>query len=144
MARTPKQEGYIDWRRSEAKEVIVEALRKGDIPLDESEMSARQVWEQYRFSPAFVGPPPVIFKQFSERLKDHRKQFKKYTARIRRTSYRQRKRCYRFVVVGSLHVLSYMIVHSLKFTQSSRVRPSCVSLMVKLILTRLHKAFERC
>lgn len=82
MARKPKQEGYIDWRKSEAREVIVEGLKKGNIPLSESEMSTEEVWRRCRFLPAFVGPPQVIFKQFKERLKDHRKQYQKYNSRM--------------------------------------------------------------
>lgn len=60
----------------------MEDLRKGKIPLDEREMSAEKVWERYRFTPAFTGPPPVLFEQFRDRLKDHRERFKKLTVRM--------------------------------------------------------------
>ena len=82
VPRAPKREGFINWRTSEAREVIMEALLKGDIPLDETKMSTEEVWRRYRFTAAFIGPPAVQFQQFKERLRDHRKRFKQLTARM--------------------------------------------------------------
>ena len=55
----PRQAGFIAWRNSEAKELILDALQKGHIPLEETEMSTREACEHFRFKPPFVGPPAV-------------------------------------------------------------------------------------
>ena len=67
---------WIDWRTSQAKEIILEDLEEGILSLDENEVSAEDAWEVYRHLPEFVAPG-VVFSQFKERLKDHRKQVMK-------------------------------------------------------------------
>lgn len=63
MALRPKREGFIEWQTGEAKEVILTALQKGDISLEETKMPTEEVWECYRFTPAFIGPHAVMFEQ---------------------------------------------------------------------------------
>ena len=63
----------IDWRNSESKNIILNDLRTGVLPLDENEASAEEAWEHYRHLPAFQGEG-VQFEQFKKRLADHREQ----------------------------------------------------------------------
>lgn len=67
------REGWIDWRTSQAKQVLLNDLFNLTLPVDENEVSTEQAWEHYRHHPAFVGPP-VVYEQFAERLRDHRAQ----------------------------------------------------------------------
>ena len=59
--RQLKWEDFIDWQTSEAKEIILVALKMGEIPLDECELLTKEAWNHYHFMPAFVGPPTVVF-----------------------------------------------------------------------------------
>ena len=79
--RQPKREDFIDWQTSEAKEIILEALKMG-APTRWEWAVDQEAWNHYRFMPALVGPPTVVFDQFKARLKDHRKQYKKFTAQM--------------------------------------------------------------
>ena len=72
---------YIDWRKSEAKEIILAHLRNGWLSLDEEAYPAEDVWEYYRHLPEFEG---VIFEQFNLRLADHREQI---GGRVRRAAW---------------------------------------------------------
>jgi len=76
---------WIDWRNSEARQIILEDLEEGILPLDANEVSAERAWDFYRHLPEFVGPG-VVFSQFKERLKDHRKQVKRRQDQSRRES----------------------------------------------------------
>jgi len=72
MPGKSKREGWIDWTNSEAKKVLLEHLFNKKISLDEQEMPTEELWEfVYKGSPAFKH---VVYSQFKERLKDHRKQ----------------------------------------------------------------------
>ena len=71
----PKDPTYIDWRRSEAKLVLLDDLQKNVLPLDESVVSAEQAWAVYSEHEAFKGL--VEFKQFKIQLKAHRQQVMK-------------------------------------------------------------------
>lgn len=63
---------WINWRTSEAREVILDDLVTGILPLDAEVVSAEEAWEEMYFAlPEFKD---VIFGQFKVRLKDHRKQ----------------------------------------------------------------------
>ena len=61
--------GWIDWRYSQAKEVILWDLESGALPLDADAVPAVEAWEHYRHLPEFSN---VIFSQFEKRLHDHR------------------------------------------------------------------------
>ena len=75
--RAPKNLDWIDWKSSEAKDVIMFDLIENILPLEEEEMSAEDAWELiHSHLPEFVGPG-VVFSQFKERLADHRKQVTK-------------------------------------------------------------------
>ena len=69
-----KNPDYIDWRNSQAKKVIIEDLEDGLLPADETTVSTEQAWDVYKNLPEFKD---VCFKQFKERLADHRQAFKK-------------------------------------------------------------------
>lgn len=73
----PKNPDWIDWRNSKAKKVIMEDLIEGRLPLQESEMSTWEAWLVYANTEEFKEAKPVVFSQFKERLKDHRKQVMK-------------------------------------------------------------------
>lgn len=70
-SKNPK---YIDWRDSNAKRVIISDLEDGVLSADETTVSSEQAWVVCKNLPEFKD---VIFKQFKERLADHRKAFKK-------------------------------------------------------------------
>lgn len=76
-SKDPKKKDYIDWRSKEAfkaKNKIIEDLVQGILPLEESEMSAEDAWILlYENEEGFED---VVFRQFKERLKAHRKQVK--------------------------------------------------------------------
>ena len=64
--------GWIDWRKSKAREIIIDDLETGLLPVDAGELSAREAWEIcYVHKAEFVD---VAFSQFEKRLKDHRDQ----------------------------------------------------------------------
>ena len=65
----------IDWRKSQARKLILYNLENGLLSLEEEEESAEKVWEFYKNMPEFVSDG-VIFSQFKERLKSHRNQVK--------------------------------------------------------------------
>ena len=70
-----RREGWIDWRNSAAKQVIMYDLEEGELPLSEEDFSAEDCWQYiYQEMPEFEH---VSFDQFKALLKDHRKQVKK-------------------------------------------------------------------
>lgn len=68
-AMAPRRQGWIDWRKSEAKATLMYDLEHDFIPLVAEEMPASECWEIYQHCPEFAG---VQFDQFEARLKDHR------------------------------------------------------------------------
>jgi hypothetical protein len=70
-----RREGFVDWRKSKAKTVLLGDLLSGLLPLDAEELSAVEAWNNmYIHMPEFVA---VNFDQFRDRLRDHRKQIKR-------------------------------------------------------------------
>ena len=49
----PKNPDYIDWRKSQAKKVIITDLEDGVLPADETPVSSEQAWDMYKNLPAF-------------------------------------------------------------------------------------------
>jgi hypothetical protein len=75
----PRREGWIIWKPSKARQILLEDLEEGLLPVDADEMSAEEAWDiMYSNMAEFV---PVVFSQFKERLRDHRKQVGEQTAR---------------------------------------------------------------
>lgn len=71
MPRSSRSD-WIDWRKSAAREVILDDLVDGRLPLEEDVVSAEEAWEEMYFVlPEFQD---VVFSQFEARLADHRKQ----------------------------------------------------------------------
>jgi hypothetical protein len=71
MPRSTK-EGWIDWKKSAARQVLMDDLQCGLLPVDAAELSAEEAWEIcYQHMAEFV---PVVFSQFKLRLRDHRRQ----------------------------------------------------------------------
>jgi hypothetical protein len=66
-----KTKGWIIWRKSDARAMILEDLEPGGVLIGMDHLSAEDVWEYYRKEPQFK---LVVFSQFEARLKDHRKQ----------------------------------------------------------------------
>jgi hypothetical protein len=71
MSRSRRSD-WIDWRKAEAREIILEDLATGTLPIDNDVVSAEEAWnEMYCAMPEFEH---VVFSQFEARLKDHRMQ----------------------------------------------------------------------
>ncbi|CAJ1945443.1 unnamed protein product [Cylindrotheca closterium] len=68
-----KQEGWIDWRTSSARAKLLEDLHNGTLPLEATELTAKNAWVFYQNKEGFEN---VVFAQFKARLADHRKQVK--------------------------------------------------------------------
>lgn len=71
MPRGQRRTGWIAWRNSEAKEILLEDLARGFLPFGEADCPADMAWAYYKQKAAFSS---VQFDQFKERLKDHRAQ----------------------------------------------------------------------
>ena len=71
-----KKPGWIEWRSSDAREIILSDLRRGVLSLEEEVDSTEEAYDNYMNLAAFAGPL-IVFDQFKERLKGHRKQVKK-------------------------------------------------------------------
>jgi hypothetical protein len=80
VARRP---GWIDWKASSAKQIILDDLENGVLPVNEEDCSAEDAWTLYSKMAEFV---PVVFSQFKERLRDHRKQCRQQITRADRES----------------------------------------------------------
>jgi hypothetical protein len=64
-------DGWIKWRTSRARIIILDDLETGLLPADATVMSAEEAWEIcYSHMAEFVD---VVFSQFQARLKDHRR-----------------------------------------------------------------------
>lgn len=71
--RTMKK-GYIYWGHSEPQAALLSDLKEGVCPMDNTQHSDREIWENmYMGTKAFGN---VCFEQFQEKLKDHREQVK--------------------------------------------------------------------
>jgi len=68
----PKNPDYIEWRTSQAKQIIISDLEDGWLTTDATKVSAEAAWKVYQDANLreFDG---VCFKQFKERLADHRR-----------------------------------------------------------------------
>jgi hypothetical protein len=76
LADHRRQAKKIDWRNSDARQIILCDLESGYLPLDEEELSAEEAWETvYKYMDKFADVP---FFQFKEKLADHRAQAQKY------------------------------------------------------------------
>jgi hypothetical protein len=72
-----RREGFIDWRNSQAKVLLLRDLSNGVLTLDENEMSAEEAWGTcYAHLTEFAD---VVYDQFKLQLKAHRKQMKEKT-----------------------------------------------------------------
>jgi hypothetical protein len=73
------REGWIKWKPSKAKQILLDDLEEGILPVDADELSAEEAWEiMYSHMAEFN---EVVFSQFKDRLRDHRKQVREDTAR---------------------------------------------------------------
>ena len=78
----PQREGWIDWRTSEARQVVLDDLVDGILSVEEDEVSAVEAWNMvYKHLVEFRD---VVFSQFEARLADHRSQIKHKTGHIDR------------------------------------------------------------
>lgn len=67
--RQPRRKGWVDWKKTKAKKIIMEDLENEVLPSSEEEMSAVECWKIYKQYPEFKG---IKFDQFEARLADHR------------------------------------------------------------------------
>ena len=65
-----RRPGWIDWKTSMARTIILDDLASGVLPVNEADCSAEDAWTVYSKMGDFA---PVIFSQFKERVKGHRK-----------------------------------------------------------------------
>jgi hypothetical protein len=76
-----KNPDYIDWKKSEAKKVLMRHLESETLPLEDKPFSAEIVWMAiYKDQPEFEN---VCFKQFAAALKRHRGQISKKKAHLK-------------------------------------------------------------
>jgi hypothetical protein len=69
------REGWIDWKNSAAKEILMDDLHCGLLPADAADLSALEAWDIcYKHMVEFVA---VDYDQFKDRLRDHRRQVRK-------------------------------------------------------------------
>jgi hypothetical protein len=74
-----RREGWIDWKASKARQILLDDLEAGLLPVNADDLSAEEAWDiMYGHMAEFV---EVVFSQFKERLRDHRKQVGEQTAR---------------------------------------------------------------
>jgi hypothetical protein len=66
-----KTPGFINWRSSKPRAIILQDLEPGGVLVDMDHLKAELVWEYYKNLPDFH---KVVFKQFKDRLAGHRKQ----------------------------------------------------------------------
>ncbi|KAL7575728.1 hypothetical protein ACA910_003062 [Epithemia clementina (nom. ined.)] len=81
MAPRSKKEGYIDWRNSKARGIVMGDLEPGGMLKGLDYVEAKVVFEFYKQVPEFAD---VVLGQFKERLADHRKQAGKALAQAKR------------------------------------------------------------
>ena len=75
MPRLSRREGWIDWANSQAREILLDDLQRGLLPVEAHELSAEEAWDLvYQHMAEFV---TVVFSQFEARLRDHRRQVQK-------------------------------------------------------------------
>jgi hypothetical protein len=74
----PRRPGWINWKASRARQILLDDLESGVLPVDEEDCSAEDAWAIYSQMTEFV---PVIFSQFKERVRDHRKQCREQITR---------------------------------------------------------------
>ena len=66
------REGWIDWKNSAAKEILMDDLHCGLLPADAADLSALEAWDIcYKHMVEFVA---VDYDQFKDRLRDHQRQ----------------------------------------------------------------------
>ena len=71
---TTRWKGWIDWWNSKAKEMVLEDLIEGIVPLTDEECMAEEAWEVWYKNMAEFVRENVLFEQFKDRFKDHHKQ----------------------------------------------------------------------
>jgi hypothetical protein len=69
-----EKEGWIDWRNSKARLIVMEDLAKGIIPLEDRECTAKEAWDAWFSNLTEFIEEKVTYSQFEPRFKDHRKQ----------------------------------------------------------------------
>lgn len=75
MPRRSRRDDWIEWRKCEGRQVVLDDLASGVLPLDADVVSAEEAWnEMYVAMPEFAGVP---FSQFERRLADHRAQVRR-------------------------------------------------------------------
>lgn len=94
--RAPRRKGFIDWANSKSKRIVMEDLIEGTLPLSSKECSPKQAWERlYKNHPVFK-KERVMYEQFTDRLRDHRKQVtkKKMSSRKQQEMYEHHQKLF--------------------------------------------------
>jgi hypothetical protein len=66
-----KKPGWVNWRSSVARAILLEDLESGGILHGYDKLSAEEVWQYYKTLPEFKN---IALTQFKARLEDHRGQ----------------------------------------------------------------------
>ena len=74
LKQNTMKEGWIDWKKSRARHIILEDLRQGIVPLTNEECSVEEAWHVWYKNLAEIIQEGVVFDQFKDRFADHRKQ----------------------------------------------------------------------
>lgn len=67
-----KASDLIDWAKSESKQIVLDDLENGAISLDDTDKAEDLFENMYKHTPEFI-LEKVPFRQFRDRLRDHRK-----------------------------------------------------------------------
>lgn len=94
MPKLARREGLIDWKKSDAKAILLKDLNDGVLPLEESEVSAKEAWTSCYVNLREFGN--VEFEQFKRQLAAHRKQVKakKRAANTQETAFQHDRQLY--------------------------------------------------
>ena len=115
--------GWINWRSSRSKKLIMEDLISGLLPYDEEECTAEEAWEHYYKHTVEFVEEDVQFSQFKARLKDHRKQVTENVIRARqddvavsydRSLFPRKEKNDRGELVFDLHEAKKLLRHDVK------------------------------
>ena len=78
---TEKKKTPVDWKKSKARQVLLDHLSQPDgILFGRANVGPQQAWEHFSRLPEFAD---IQYKQFRDRLRDHRKQVEQWYARSR-------------------------------------------------------------
>ena len=153
----PRRSGWVDWRVSAARAILVRDLEPGGLLHNMDVVPAAHLFKFYKNLPEFADVP---FDQFKERLKDHRKQSNDAKALVerdhkaqqvdRRVHPRKDRNC-RGELVFDIHPAKYLLrmdvangVHlKLKPMALRKTRPAYMEFKPEIFKFRIYQEVRR-